>query len=62
LPKGYRYAGEVPRLYPGIPAPEGGSLVANPGDVMDFDVPPPGLWVPVDDKPAKAAKAEKAGD
>lgn len=55
-PAPFRFAEEITRFYPDILLPEGGSLVANPGDVREFVEPPPGLWVRVD-KPVKPAKA-----
>jgi hypothetical protein len=39
----FRYIG-AECVYPNILVPEGGSLVAHPGDVREFDTPPDRTW------------------
>jgi len=42
----HQFIGQAPRFYPDVIGPYG-SLIALPGDVIDFDdVPGDGLWVP----------------
>jgi hypothetical protein len=56
----FRYIG-AECVYPNILVPEGGSLVARPGDVREFDTPPdPVWWVKEDEtRPAKQPAAPK---
>lgn len=55
------YIGQEPRAYPDILVPDGDNppkvLVALPGDVCEFDVPPTdGLWVQSPEAPEAVSK------
>lgn len=48
----FKYQGHTTRVYPGIQAPEGGVLISQVGDVIDFgeSLPPnDGLWYAIGD-------------
>jgi hypothetical protein len=48
----YLFIGQAPRLYPNFLIPGQGSLIAESGDVWNFEQPPnDGLWLPTDDAP-----------
>lgn len=45
----YQFLYGYPKQYPAIQDAEGKSLMANPGDVVEFETPPnDGCWFPVD--------------
>jgi hypothetical protein len=63
LPK-YRFTYPYPRFYPDVRGADGRSLMAEPGDVVDFPGSPPddGYWVgPLEEAPP-AAPAEAVSE
>lgn len=59
----YRFIGAYPRFYPSIQDAEGKSLMAELGDVVDFDGPVPedGQWVLVESDSAGASNQPDQG-
>lgn len=55
----YQFIGQEQRFYPAVFV-NARSLIANPGDVIDFDEPPSdGLWIPAPKRNSKPVKPGK---